>query len=229
MKVTEAEDIVVGKGTYLIYAPQGVGKTTSLKYLPGKTFVVSIDKSEFVLKGEKNITIGEVDTHDMWNSWMEAVKIIVEEKYDQKYDNIVIDNVSELFRAALANLGREGKNHRVPEQSHYQRVDFVILDSLRALKKLDARLFFTAWESTDLWQSETGQSYNRSMPDIRDKIRNNFLGLCDVVARLSMTTDKDGTEKRGFVLQPTNSVFAKNRLDKRKGCLVDQLVVVEEE
>ena len=42
------------------------------------------------------------------------------ETVDQ-YDTIVIDNISELFRSMLANLGRNGKNERVPEMSHYQR------------------------------------------------------------------------------------------------------------
>ena len=41
------------------------------------------------------------------------------ETVDQ-YDTIVIDNISELFRSMLANLGRNGKNER--EMSHYQRV-----------------------------------------------------------------------------------------------------------
>ena len=34
------------------------------------------------------------------------------ETVDQ-YDTIVIDNISELFRSMLANLGRNGKNERV--------------------------------------------------------------------------------------------------------------------
>ena len=39
-----------------------------------------------------------------------------------QYDTIVIDNISELFRSMLANLGRNGKNDRVPEMSHYQKL-----------------------------------------------------------------------------------------------------------
>lgn len=222
MKISSAESIEVDKATYLIYGTPGLGKTTALKYFPGKTLVIDIDKSSSVLKGEKDIDIAEIDTHDIWKSWTEAVTDLLTNDYSQ-YENIVIDNVSELFRACLANLGREGKNNRVPEQSHYQRVDFTILDSLRALKKLDARIIFTAWETSDAWQTESGQSYNRAYPDIRVKILNNFMGLCDVVARLVVSKDDDGNEKRGFILQPTNAVYAKNRLDDRKGCLVHEL------
>lgn len=227
MNITKATDISTEYGTYLIYANPGVGKTSALKHLPGKTLVIDIDKSSGVLKGEKNIDIAHIDTHNIWNEWMATVKELVSEDVSG-YDNIVIDNVSELFRATLANLGREGKNHRVPEQSHYQRVDFTILDSLRALKNLHARIVFTAWETSDLWEAENGQSFNRAYPDIRNKVLNNFLGLCDVVARLVIKKDEDGNEKRGFILQPSAGIYAKNRLDDRKGCLVNELVVMSD-
>lgn len=225
MKLTKATDLSTQQATYLMYAKPGVGKTTALKYLPGKTLVIDIDKSSIVLNGEENITIMEVDTHNMYQEWTEIVKDLFKNKEQYaEFDNIVVDNVSELFRATLSNLGREGNNDRVPAMSDYQRIDFTIIDSLRALKKLDKRLVITAWETSDVWESPGGQTFNRAMPDIRSKILNNFMGLCDVVARLIVTTDKDGNEKRGFILQPSNSVYAKNRLDSRKGCKVDELV-----
>ncbi len=224
MQITKATEITADKATYLIYANPGVGKTSAIKHFPGKTLVIDIDKSSNVLKGEENIDIADIDTHNIWKEWMDAVTELLKGDYSN-YDNIVVDNVSELFRASLANLGREGKNHRVPEQSHYQRVDFTILDSLRALKKLNSRIIFTAWETSDLWEAENGQTFNRAYPDIRNKILNNFMGLCDVVARLVISKDDDGNEKRGFILQPSASIYAKNRLDERKGCLVNELIV----
>ena len=228
MKIKKATEINNQAATYLIYAQPGMGKTTALKYIPGRTLVIDIDKSSAVLAGCENIDVAEIDTHNIWKEWLDAVTEIVKGGASE-YDTIVIDNVSELFRSTLANLGREGKNHRVPEQSHYQRVDFTILDSLRALKNTNKRIIFTAWETSDEWRTESGQIFNRSMPDIRDKIMNNFIGLCDVVGRLVVSKDEDGNEKRGFILEPTNSVFAKNRLDDRKGCLVNELVLVKGE
>ena len=84
-----------------------------------------------------------------------------------------------------------------------------------------------AWETSDQWTDENGVIYNRTMPDIRSKILNNFLGLTDVVARLVKKTTGDGEEVRGFILQPSASVYAKNRLDDRKGCKVDELFATE--
>ncbi|HEM3256500.1 TPA: AAA family ATPase [Streptococcus suis] len=226
MKITKATDITLNDSCYLIYGNLGFGKTSVLKYIPGKTLVIDIDKSSKVLSGCENISIAEVDTHKIWDEWLNVVKELLKGAAEP-FDTIVVDNVSELFRACLANLGREGKNHRVPSQADYQRVDFTILDSLRALLQLKKRIVFTAWETSDQWTDENGMIYNRAMPDIRSKILNNFLGLTDVVARLVKKTTEDGEEVRGFILQPSASVYAKNRLDDRKGCKVDELFTTE--
>ncbi|HGK8297600.1 TPA: AAA family ATPase [Streptococcus pyogenes] len=222
MKITKATEIKNNDSCYLIYGSPGFGKTSTAKYLPGKTIVINIDKSAKVLRGNENIDIADIDTHKIWGEWLDTVKELLNGAAND-YDNIVIDNVSELFRACLANLGREGKNHRVPSQADYQRVDFTILDSLRALLQLNKRIVFLAWETSDQWTDENGMIYNRAMPDIRTKILNNFLGLTDVVARLVKKTTDDGEEVRGFILQPSASVYAKNRLDDRKGCKVEEL------
>ncbi|EHI70647.1 AAA family ATPase [Streptococcus ictaluri] len=222
MKITKATEIKNNDSCYLIYGNPGFGKTSTVKYLPGKTIVINIDKSAKVLRGNENIDIADIDTHKIWEEWLDTVKELLNGAAND-YNNIVIDNVSELFRACLANLGREGKNHRVPSQADYQRVDFTILDSLRALLQLNKRIVFLAWETSDQWTDENGMIYNRAMPDIRTKILNNFLGLTDVVARLVKKTTDDGEEVRGFILQPSASVYAKNRLDDRKGCKVEEL------
>ena len=213
MKITQATKITNDDACYLIYGNPGFGKTSAIKYIEGKTLVINIDKSAKVLAGCENIDIADVDTHKIWDEWLTVVKELLNGA-GEPYDTIVVDNVSELFRACLANLGRDGKNHRV---------DFTILDSLRALLQLNKRIVFTAWEASDQWTDENGMIYNRAMPDIRPKILNNFLGLTDVVARLVKKTTDDGEEVRGFILQPSASVYAKNRLDDRKGCKVEEL------
>lgn len=223
MKIKKATEINNDSATYLIYAAPGVGKTTAIKYIPGKTLILDIDKSSAVLSGEENIDIAEIDSHNIWDEWLQTVKDLLNGDADE-YDTIVVDNISELFRATLANLGRIGKNNRVPSMADYQRVDFTILDSLRALKNLNKRIVFTAWETSDVWTESNGQQFNRAMPDIRKSILTNFLGLCDVIGRLVVTETEDGEQRRGFILQPTSSVFAKNRLDDRRGCVVSELV-----
>lgn len=221
LAITKATDLKLNNVTYLIYANPGVGKTSSIKYIPGKKLVIDIDKSSSVLKGEANIDVVSINTHDIWNQWMEVIKLLKEQATN--YDVIVIDNISELFRSVLTQLGREGKNNRVPGMDAYQRADFVLMDSFRALQGLGKTLVFTAWETTDQYHGTDGQLFTRAMPEIRKPILNNFMGLCDVVARLVVSKDEEENEKRGFILQPTQSVYAKNRLSEAKGCKVEEL------
>jgi phage nucleotide-binding protein len=181
-----------------------------------------VDRTTRVLKGEKNIDITLIDNQDTWKAWGQVVKTLSTMDLSQ-YDNIVLDNISELERCMLANLGREGKNNRVPGIQNYQQVQFFLIDSVRFLKTLNKNIIITAWETTDLWTTEDGQQFNRSYPQISAKIMTNFMGLCDIVGRLVYNAK---TENRGFYLQPTNSVFAKNQLDNRKFCLQDELMNV---
>lgn len=219
-KITNATELKNSKGTYLIYGAPGMGKTTALKYLPGKTLVLDVDRTSKVLKGCKHIDIIEVDNINTWDFWE---KLILElyKNYKGKYDNIAVDNVSELERCILSDLGSKGRNKGVPSQGDYQYMQFRLVNSLRYMKNLDCNIIWTAWETTDLYTTAEGQQFNRSYPQINGKILNNVLGLCDVVARLMI----NGEGQRGFVMTATNSIFAKNQLDDRKGCLQHELIL----
>lgn len=220
--ITNAANIDDKRATYLIYAPPGTGKTYTINYLEGKTLYVAIDKTQQPLKGNPNIDIIDFNTHEAWEQWNELIKWLAKNDLSQ-YDNLVFDNVSELFRSMLGNLGRVGKNNRVPEMRHYQQIDFFIIDSVRYINSLNKRVVYTAWEMTDEFQTEDGQIYNRSFPDMRKTILNNFMGLCQVVGKLAIN---HRTKKRGFILQPSNSVFAKNQLDNRTFCLQEDIFKV---
>jgi phage nucleotide-binding protein len=220
VRITNANDILTNDATFLIYSPPGIGKTSTIKFLPGKTLVLDVDRTSRVLKGYENIDIAYVDNQNTWKEWGNLVKELSELDLS-KYDNVVLDNISELERCMLANLGREGKNNRVPGIQNYQQVQFFLIDSIRFLKTLGKNIIITAWETTDLWTTEDGQQFNRAYPQISAKILTNFMGLCDVVGRLVYNAK---TENRGFYLQPNNSVFAKNQLDNRKFCLQEELM-----
>ncbi|HDV6075837.1 TPA: AAA family ATPase, partial [Staphylococcus pseudintermedius] len=170
--ISSAKDITTDKSTYLIYGKPGSGKTHTLNFLPGKTLYVNVDKSERPLKGNENVDILNFNSHEAWQEWGDLMKWFAENKQTlNNYDTIVIDNLSELFRSMLANLGRSGKNNRVPEMAHYQRVDFFTIDSLRFLQSLGKRLVFLAWETNYDFYTPAGQQITQSVPDIRKTIR----------------------------------------------------------
>lgn len=219
LNITKATDIKDTHKTYLIYGAPGVGKTSTLKYLKGKTLIIDVDKTSHVLKGSPNIDIYSLDTIEAWQDWD---KILLEVgKLD--YDNIVIDNITELERSFLSQLGFEGRNAGVPSMANYQQVQYKIIRSLRYLKNQGKDIVLTAWETSDSFtDADTGEEYTIILPDIQNKIRNNIMGLCDVVARLTIQNKEDKLT-RGFFLTPTRSIYAKNQLDDRKGCLQDEL------
>lgn len=219
LQITNAKDIQDIKATYLIYGPPGMGKTSTIKYLSGKTLVLDVDRTSRVLKGQDNIDIAYVDNTDTWDYWGKLI-LDLEKNYKGVYDNIVVDNISELERCLLSDLGSKGKNKGVPSQGDYQYMQFRIVNSLRYMKNLGANLIWTAWETDDLYTDSSGQQYNRSYPQINRKIMNNVLGLCDVVGRLLINSEGE----RGFVLSASNSTYAKNQIDDRKGCLQSELI-----
>ena len=205
--------------TALLYGQPGMGKTTTIKYLPGKTLVFDVDRTTRVLSGCENIDICYVDNRDTWTNWRELLTEVVE-KYNGKYDNYVVDNISELERCILSDLGRKGKNNGVPAQADYQYMQFQMVNSLRYMKNLGGNLIWTAWETTDLFTTPEGQTFNRAYPQINSKILNNVCGLCDVVGRIIINSEG----KRGYTFSATNGVYAKNQYDERKGCLQEELI-----
>jgi phage nucleotide-binding protein len=221
LNVTPGADIVTEKAVYLIYAAPGVGKTSTAKFFPGNTLVIDIDRTTRVLKGCSNVDIYYLDVLDAWTSWGETIKTLQDADLS-KYDSIFIDNISELERCILANLGRDGNNARIPSQKNYLQMQFYLVDSIRFLKTLGKNIVISAWETSDIWTNEDGQQFNRAYPFISQKILNNVMGLCDVVARLVYNPK---TDSRGFYLQPTPSVYAKNQLDGRQFCRQEEIMI----
>lgn len=222
LNITNAADISKNDSTYLLYAAPGIGKTTTLKFLEGNVLLVDIDHTSHVLMGESHIDVFKFDSHNAWDKWADLMMDL--SKMDlSKYDTIAFDNISELTHSMLGSMGRSGNNKRVPTMMNYQQIDFMIIDSIRFLKGLRKRLIFFAWEDTDEWKTQDGQSFNRAYPMIRDKIRPNFMGLTDLVGRLTVN---EKTGNRGFLLKPTDAYFVKNQLDNRTSCKQEDIFKV---
>lgn len=217
--IISAEKLEKRAAAYLLYGSPGVGKTSTLKFLPGKTLIIDIDKTSGVLKGEKNIDVMDVDVNTLWEDWDKIFNTAI----SGDYKNIVVDNLTEALKVLAFNMGLSRNNDGIPEIRDYQKIFLKILDTVRKVRDNKKTLILTAWEKekqhTD---ADSGASYSIVSPDVSDGLSNSILGLCDVVGRL--VNKKVGNDlKRGFILQAKRSVVAKNQIDDRAWCLQDEL------
>lgn len=219
--------------TALIYCAPGVGKSTALGIIAekseGRTLVLDVDRTFInamrkmeIVKDLSKVDVIQIDNINTFDDW---TKVLTElnakfEAGDLNYENICVDNISELERCILSDLGAKGKNKGVPAQADYQYMQFKLVNSLRYMKRWGKNVYWTAWETTEQFQNPDGSYYSRLYPKISAKIVDNICGLCDVVAKILVK--QDGT--RGFILEATQNIYAKNQLDSRKGCLIEEFI-----
>ena len=231
MQITKVSDNFSDRPwTALLYCPPGVGKSTAIGLIAersaGRTLVLDIDRTidNTLRKGEIVKDVSKVDTVKIDNihtfdDWTQTIVELqqMKEAGSLEYENIAVDNISELERCILSDLGAQGKNKGVPAQSDYQYMQFKLVNSLRYMKQLGINVIWTAWEDVRQIVSPDGTSYTQIIPKISQKIVDNICGLCDVVGKIMVK--QDGTH--GILLTATQNVYAKNQLDSRKGCLVE--------
>jgi phage nucleotide-binding protein len=137
------------------------------------------------------------------------------------YDNLVIDNVSAFEKDWFVEMGRHSKNGIGNELQDYSRwTNYFARIMTMIFMDAPVNVLVTAWENTRDVTSETGQSFSQYAPAIRDSVRDGLLGLTDVVGRVVVNPKTDG---RGVILEGTDAIFAKNRLDNRKLVPINEL------
>jgi len=200
-----------------IYSKPGVGKTSASKYMPGKTLIVPFDNSEKVL-GRTDI---ESETFDKSIPTQELARLITDLPDELKgFDNLVLDNVSALEKAWFIEQGRNSKSGVRNELQDYSGWTNFFIRVIDSFYKLPVNIYVTAWESQNDFTSMTGQTFNQYSPMLRDSVRDTFMGLTDVVGRLMLNPD---TGNRGVILEGDDGIYAKNRLDSRKACAIEDL------
>jgi phage nucleotide-binding protein len=219
LEITNGAQITKSKkAKIIIYSKPGDGKTTVAGKLPGKTLVLDIDGTSQVLEGYSNVDVAKINAEDPHRSILE---FYAHAKANiANYDNIFVDNLTHYQKLWLMHKGENTKSG-MPELKDYALFDNHLLKVVETFNSLDANVIYTAWETTRSIIHDDGQQYNQFIPDIRDKIVNHVMGIVHVVARL--VRKADGT--RGFILEGNQSIFAKNHLDQRKGCVQEELIV----
>lgn len=218
--------------TALLYCAPGVGKSTAIGLIAerseGNTLVLDIDRTIVrtlakgeVVKNTSKIFVNQIDNIKTFEAWTEALKSLTPEFLKENdIRTIAVDNISELERCILSDLGAQGKNKGVPAMADYQYMQFKLVNSLRYMKSLGVNVVWTAWEDSKEFIMPDGTSYTRLVPKISTKIADNICGLCDVVGKILV--NKDG--EHGILLEATTNILAKNQIDDRKGCKVEDFI-----
>lgn len=233
IELRKVEDLVRTPYTALLYCAPGVGKSTAIGLIAegseGNTLVLDVDRTisrtlakDEVVHDTKKLFIQQIDNVNTFEDWTNTLKAIGESDVLTKNDirTVAVDNISELERCILSDLGSKGKNKGVPAMADYQYMQFKLVNSLRYMKNWGVNIVWTAWETTEDFTHPDGTRYSRLYPKISAKILDNICGLCDCVGKILI--NKDG--QHGILLEATQNIYAKNQIDSRKGCLVEDFV-----
>ena len=223
--------------TALFYCKPGVGKSTAIGLIAeqseGNTLVLDVDRTITrtlakgdVVKDTSKVFVKEIDNINTFENWSEVLKSITPEWLKENgIKTVAVDNISELERCILSDLGSKGKNKGVPAMADYQYMQFKLVNSLRYMKSWGVNIIWTAWEQIEDFVHPDGTKYSRMMPKISSKIVDNICGLCDIVGWISI--NKDG--EHGILLESTQNIYAKNQVDSRRGCKCSEFIVKKDD
>ena len=218
--------------TALLYCKPGVGKSTAIGVIAerseGNTLVLDVDRTitRTLAKGEvvkdtSKIYVQEINNINTFEAWTNTLTEITPDWLKKNnITTVAVDNISELERCILSDLGAKGKNKGVPAMADYQYMQFKLVNSLRYMKSWGVNIIWTAWETAEDFIHPDGTKYTRLMPKVSSKVVDNNCGLCDVVGWIGI--NKEG--EHAILLEATQNIYAKNQIDARKSCKVEEFV-----
>ena len=209
----------------LIYCKSGGGKTVNSTLVAApkrkKNLLICTDNSSVVLQNFKRPNL-EIQNVGSVKEFVDAYRMAYESK---KYDNIILDNLSDLIDMWLLELDASGKfkDFRQAYQLVYQSLKRLSRESTT----LDCNTIFTAWCDTVDYPLPTGEVVTRLQPKLPPKILDNICGLMNVVAYINTGTDKEGNKRWYYVTEETPSLYAKDQIACRKNCMPEGIFTIE--
>jgi phage nucleotide-binding protein len=217
MPAVKFDDQTQAKWRILIYGAAGVGKSTMASTLPGKSYLLSLDDSYHRIDAFRNTDIWAIDP----DKPVEDLADFVRSFDPSNYDNLIIDNVSNLQKLWFVEMAKQTKSGLDNQIQHYGEWTNYVIRFIAKMFSYDLNVFVTAWELQTPVTNAAGQEFQQYGPDLRSSARDYLMGNCDIVGRMIA---KPQTGERGFILVGDDGTYAKNRLDNRKGCKAEELL-----
>ena len=216
----------------LIYCQSGGGKTVNSTRVAtgkrGRNMLLCSDNSSIVLKNfdRPNLDV-ELITHCMksltnLNDDSYFIRQLEKTIDSNKYDNIILDNISDLFDMWILELDESGKYKDMRQA--YQLVYQSLKRLVRKATLANCDIVFTAWQDLTEITLPTGEKVMRTSPKIPQKILDNICGLCNIVACIDTFVDEKTKQKVWYYkLEGSPTLYAKDQIFCRKACKPEEL------
>lgn len=205
----------------LIYGASGSGKTTNSTRVKTakRNLLICTDNSSVVLRNfdRPNLDIVNVSTAQ---AFIDEYRKGYESK---KYENIILDNLSDLFDLWILELEASGKYKDMRQA--YQ----LVYQNLRRLSRESAscgcNTIFTAWSDMTEIPQPDGSKKNRLQPKLPNKILDSVCGLMNIVGLVANNPDKDGKMQWYYVTKGSPEIMAKDQVKCRDFIMPEDLFV----
>lgn len=228
MKFYKAGEIPEVGNMYFIYGDGGTGKTSLSKQFTGRKILFSFDGSTNAIKSTKDTDVTVFEDSDapkvqkLTMYWLDRFIYMIndqgEKALSNKFDVIILDNITALQNWVLENIDDASKDGR----QNYQKLQLWFRNLGMWLRGTNLTVLATAHQLDNGPSGLDGKG--RFQADMNEKTFNAFTAPFDVVGHIYK---KDG----GYWidLDSENGNHAKNRLDTRTLIEANELIEQEQE
>jgi phage nucleotide-binding protein len=215
----------------MIYGRSGAGKTVNSTLVKtkakGRNLLLNSDGSALVLKNFDRPNL-DIEAIEHWmeqspdgKSWLSLRKQFEKAIASNKYDCIIVDNISDIMDLAVLEMDASGRYN--DPRKYYLLIYNDLKRLAREAQNADCDIIFTGWTSEFEVRLPDGTLARGVRPKLPEKIMDNFLGLCNVVAYISTAEDKEGNKRWYYKLEGSPTLYAKDQIACRKSCMPEDI------